>query len=156
MLECGPALEQRVQAVEHFSATGQLDHNANIQFGEGGAGTFPDGKLTTRIGDELCGFCYAGVLQHGAPKGDRLAAEPPCRHRRAAGVIASIRSEIEALGGGPFQHCAYRSGAGGWPPGRVWRLLPASWPVKALVLAVGHSARDTFAMLMDSGLGLEM
>ena len=48
VLERGPALEQRVQAVEHFSATGELDPNANIQFGEGGAGTFSDGKLTTR------------------------------------------------------------------------------------------------------------
>ena len=56
VLERGPALDARVQAVEHFSATGQLDPNANIQFGEGGAGTFSDGKLTTRIGDELCDF----------------------------------------------------------------------------------------------------
>ena len=56
VLERGPALDERVQAVEHFSATGELDPNANIQFGEGGAGTFSDGKLTTRIGDELCGL----------------------------------------------------------------------------------------------------
>ena len=56
VLERGPALDERVKAVEHFSATGELDPNANIQFGEGGAGTFSDGKLTTRIGDELCGF----------------------------------------------------------------------------------------------------
>ena len=46
VLERGPALEERVKAVEHFSATGELDENANIQFGEGGAGTFSDGKLT--------------------------------------------------------------------------------------------------------------
>ena len=50
VLERGPALDERVKAVEHFSATGELDENANIQFGEGGAGTFSDGKLTTRIG----------------------------------------------------------------------------------------------------------
>ena len=48
VLERGPALDERVKAVEHFSATGELDPNANIQFGEGGAGTFSDGKLTTR------------------------------------------------------------------------------------------------------------
>ena len=47
VLERGPALDARVQAVEHFSVTGELDPNANIQFGEGGAGTFSDGKLTT-------------------------------------------------------------------------------------------------------------
>ena len=73
VLERGPALDERVKAVEHFSATGELDPNANIQFGEGGAGTFSDGKLTTRIGDELC------------PGGDRLEAEAPCGHRPAAG-----------------------------------------------------------------------
>ena len=68
VLERGPALDERVKAVEHFSATGELDVNANIQFGEGGAGTFSDGKLTTRIGDELCGFVTEVFLQHGAPR----------------------------------------------------------------------------------------
>ena len=68
VLERGPALDERVKAVEHFSATGELDENANIQFGEGGAGTFSDGKLTTRIGDELCGFVTEVFLEHGAPK----------------------------------------------------------------------------------------
>ena len=67
VLERGPALDERVKAVEHFSATGELDPNANIQFGEGGAGTFSDGKLTTRIGDELCGFVTEVFLEHGAP-----------------------------------------------------------------------------------------
>ncbi len=68
VLERGPALDERVKAVEHFSTTGELDENANIQFGEGGAGTFSDGKLTTRIGDELCGFVTEVFLEHGAPK----------------------------------------------------------------------------------------
>lgn len=50
------ALADRVAAVQKFEQTGALDPNANIQFGEGGAGTFSDGKLTTRVGDPLCGF----------------------------------------------------------------------------------------------------
>ena len=56
VLERGPALEQRVQAVRAFEAGGRLDPEANIQFGEGGAGTFSDGKLTTRTGDALCAY----------------------------------------------------------------------------------------------------
>ncbi len=56
VLERGPALADRVAAVQKFEQTGALDPNANIQFGEGGAGTFSDGKLTTRVGDPLCGF----------------------------------------------------------------------------------------------------
>ena len=67
VLERGPALDRRVQAVQHFEKTGELDENANIQFGEGGAGTFSDGKLTTRVGDPLCAFVTQAFLQHGAP-----------------------------------------------------------------------------------------
>ena len=67
VLERGPALDERIRAVEHFEKTGTLDPNANIQFGEGGAGTFSDGKLTTRVGDTLCAFVTGAFLDHGAP-----------------------------------------------------------------------------------------
>ena len=67
VLERGPALDERIRAVEHFEKTGTLDPNANIQFGEGGAGTFSDGKLTTRVGDPLCAFVTGAFLDHGAP-----------------------------------------------------------------------------------------
>ena len=94
-----PALDERVKAVEHFSATGELDENANIQFGEGGAGTFSDGKLTTRIGDELCGFVTEVFLQHGAPAEIAWKQKPHVGTDLLRGVITSIRKEIESLGG---------------------------------------------------------
>ncbi len=87
------------KAVEHFSATGELDPNANIQFGEGGAGTFSDGKLTTRIGDELCGFVTEVFLQHGAPAEIAWKQKPHVGTDLLRGVITSIRKEIESLGG---------------------------------------------------------
>ena len=99
VLERGPALEERVRAVEHFSATGELDENANIQFGEGGAGTFSDGKLTTRIGDPLCGYVTQVFLAHGAPAEIAWQQKPHVGTDLLRGVIASIRREIEALGG---------------------------------------------------------
>ena len=99
VLERGPALDERVKAVEHFSATGELDENANIQFGEGGAGTFSDGKLTTRIGDELCGFVTEVFLQHGAPAEIAWKQKPHVGTDLLRGIITSIRREIEALGG---------------------------------------------------------
>ena len=99
VLERGAALDERVQAVEHFSATGELDPNANIQFGEGGAGTFSDGKLTTRIGDELCGLVTEVFLQHGAPAEIAWKQKPHVGTDLLRGVITSIRKEIEALGG---------------------------------------------------------
>ena len=98
VLERGPALDERVRAVEHFSATGELDENANIQFGEGGAGTFSDGKLTTRIGDPLCGYVTKVFLAHGAPAEMAGKQKTQVGTDLLRGVIASIRREIERLG----------------------------------------------------------
>ena len=155
VLERGPALEQRVQAVEHFSATGELDPNANIQFGEGGAGTFSDGKLTTRIGDELCGFVTEVFLHHGAPEEIAWKQKPHVGTDLLRGVITSIRREIEALGG----EVRFNTALTGLEQknGHLTGVFTTGGtvPCEALVFAVGHSARDTFAMLMDSGLVLE-
>ena len=155
VLERGPALEERVKAVEHFSATGELDENANIQFGEGGAGTFSDGKLTTRIGDELCGFVTEVFLEHGAPKEIAWQQKPHVGTDLLRGVITSIRKEIESLGG----EVHFNTALTGFErrDGRLVgiRTTGGAFPCEALVFAVGHSARDTFGMLMDSGLVLE-
>ena len=155
VLERGPALDERVQAVEHFSATGELDPNANIQFGEGGAGTFSDGKLTTRIGDELCGLVTEVFLQHGAPAEIAWKQKPHVGTDLLRGVITSIRREIEALGG----EVHFNTALTGFEQknGRLTGIFTTggTFPCEALVFAVGHSARDTFGMLMDSGLVLE-
>ena len=155
VLERGPALEQRVQAVEHFSATGELDPNANIQFGEGGAGTFSDGKLTTRIGDELCGFVTEVFLQHGAPAEIAWKQKPHVGTDLLRGVITSIRREIEALGG----EVHFNTALTGFEQknGALTGIFTNSgtFACEALVFAVGHSARDTFGMLMDGGFVLE-
>ena len=155
VLERGPALDQRVRAVEHFSATGELDENANIQFGEGGAGTFSDGKLTTRIGDELCGFVTEVFLQHGAPAEIAWKQKPHVGTDLLRGVIASIRKEIESLGGEVHFNTALTGLE--QKNGQITGVFTTkgTFACEALVFAVGHSARDTFAMLMDSGLQLE-
>ena len=155
VLERGPALDERVQAVEHFSATGELDPNANIQFGEGGAGTFSDGKLTTRIGDELCGLVTEVFLQHGAPAEIAWKQKPHVGTDLLRGVITSIRKEIESLGGEVHFNTALTGLER--KNGHITGIFTTDGPFacEALVFAVGHSARDTFAMLMDSGLVLE-
>ena len=155
VLERGPALDARVQAVEHFSATGELDPNANIQFGEGGAGTFSDGKLTTRIGDELCGFVTEVFLQHGAPAEIAWKQKPHVGTDLLRGVITSIRREIESLGGEVHFNTALTGLE--QKNGHITGIFTThgTFACEALVFAVGHSARDTFAMLMDSGLVLE-
>ena len=155
VLERGPALDERIRAVEHFEKTGTLDPNANIQFGEGGAGTFSDGKLTTRIGDELCGFVTEVFLQHGAPAEIAWKQKPHVGTDLLRGVITSIRREIEALGG----EVHFNTALTGFEQknGQLTGIFTTNgtFPCEALVFAVGHSARDTFGMLMDSGLQLE-
>lgn len=91
VLERGPAMEQRAQAVERFNAAGLLDENANIQFGEGGAGTFSDGKLTTRINDPLCAFVTRTLLAHGAPRDIAYKQKPHIGTDALRDVIVSIQ-----------------------------------------------------------------
>ena len=99
VLERGPAMEKRAAAVKAFEQTGVLQPEANIQFGEGGAGTFSDGKLTTRIHDPLCAFVKQTLLSHGAPPEVAWQQKPHVGTDKLRGVIQSIRREIERLGG---------------------------------------------------------
>lgn len=155
VLERGPALEQRVAAVERFEQTGLLDLSANLQFGEGGAGTFSDGKLTTRVGDPLCAFVTRALLDHGAPADIAWRQKPHVGTDLLRGVITSIRREIERLGGTvhfntPLTGLRVQNGrlaAAVTPAGEI--------PCSRLILAVGHSARDTFAMLHRMELPME-
>ena len=155
VLERGPALADRVAAVQKFEQTGALDPNANIQFGEGGAGTFSDGKLTTRVGDPLCGFVTDAFLKHGAPADIAWRQKPHVGTDLLRGVITSIRTEIENLGGEVHFNTALTGlqTSGGALCGIT--TTAGSILCDQLILAVGHSARDTFAVLHTMGLPLE-
>ncbi len=154
VLERGPAMEERTRCVEQFNKTGVLNENANIQFGEGGAGTFSDGKLTTRISDPLCAFVTKTLLQHGAPEDIAYKQRPHIGTDELRGVITSIRREIESLGGRvcfntPLTGLSIENGVL-----RGVKTPDGEIPCEALVLAPGHSARDTFEMLGDAGFEL--
>ena len=155
VLERGPALEQRVQAVRAFEAGGRLDPEANIQFGEGGAGTFSDGKLTTRTGDALCAYVTETFLKHGAPQDIAWRQKPHVGTDLLRGVIAAIRSEIESLGGTVLFNTKLTGieTRGGSVCGVM--TTAGEFACEQLILAVGHSARDTFTMLDRMGLPLE-
>ena len=154
VLERGPSVDDRMRAIERFSSQGELDENANVQFGEGGAGTFSDGKLTTRHGSPPCDFVPPTPLEHGAPEEAAWQATPHIGTDRLRGVIRSIREEIVRLGGEvhfntPVTDLVLRSGrlaAVRTPDGEI--------ACEALVLAVGHSARDTFLRLAELGFPL--
>ncbi len=154
VLERGGAIERRVQSVGAFFAGGALDSECNVQFGEGGAGAFSDGKLTTRINDPLCDYVLETFVKFGAPADILYKAKPHVGTDKLREVVRALRLAVEKNGG------EVRFGA------RVDDLLlrggslravvcgGAEIPAQAAVLCCGHSARDTFAMLRRRGLPL--
>ncbi len=155
ILERGEAVEERVKRVESFLGGGDFSEESNVQFGEGGAGTFSDGKLTTRIGDPRCAHILRELVSFGAPPEILTEAKPHIGTDHLRHVVAAIRREIIRLGGEvlfgvKLEEIILRSGrvAGVRAGGQE---LPAD----RVVLAVGHSARDTFAMLTEKGLELQ-
>ncbi|MBR6791378.1 MAG: hypothetical protein IKM31_11000, partial [Oscillospiraceae bacterium] len=99
VLERGYPVEERVKAVERFWTEGVLDPACNVQFGAGGAGTFSDGKLTTRINDPLCGYVLERFGDYGAPKETLRKAKPHIGTDLLRGVVAAIDREIRKNGG---------------------------------------------------------
>ena len=99
VLERGASIEQRAGAVERYWKGEMLDPNSNVQFGEGGAGAFSDGKLTTRINDPLCSYVLSELVRHGAPDDILIKAKPHVGTDVMRKVVASIRNEIISLGG---------------------------------------------------------
>ncbi|WP_040197726.1 NAD(P)/FAD-dependent oxidoreductase [Candidatus Soleaferrea massiliensis] len=155
VLERGAPVEERIQAVERFWKEGTLDENNNVQFGEGGAGTFSDGKLTTRIHDDRCGYILETFAQHGAPREILTRAKPHIGTDRLREVVRSIREEILSLGGEIRFHAALRDIS--VRNGRLCsiELDEGKLETEALVLAIGHSARDTFEMLGNREVPME-
>lgn len=155
VLERGPCIEERVRAVEDFQTQGRLNEQANIQFGEGGAGTFSDGKLTTRIHDPLCSFVTQVLLENGAPTEIALRQKPHIGTDLLRNVIISIRKKIEAWGG----EVSFETQLTGLEQqgGKLCGIKTSrgTIPCETLILAPGHSARDTFDMLMQQGIALE-
>lgn len=155
VLERGDSMDKRDRAVDVFFSGGPLDVESNIQFGEGGAGTYSDGKLTTRIGDPLAELVLKLLRQHGAPADILTAAHPHIGTDVLKGVVVSIRKRIEQLGG----KVLFRTAATGLVQ-REGRLAAVKTPggdiaCELAVFAVGHSARDTFAALLDEGIAIE-
>ena len=155
VLERGGAMEQRDRAVAQFFSGGGLDENTNIPFGEGGAGAYSDGKLTTRIGDPRCELVLQLLRQHGAPEEALQAAKPHIGTDLLKTIVVSMRREIEALGGqvrfgARVEELILEGGAL-----RGLRLEEGDIPCQTAVLAIGHSARDSFHTLFRQGIALE-
>ena len=156
LLERGEPIERRRQSVEAFMAGGALNPECNVQFGEGGAGAFSDGKLVTRIRDPRCPEVLKLLVRCGAPEDILWSARAHVGTDRLYQAIPAIRREIEAMGG------EYRFGQAVeglvLTDGRLSGLKLKSGEAvdcRAAVLAIGHSARDTVRNLLLQGVAME-
>lgn len=156
VIERGESVEQRTKSIKEFFAGGKLNENSNIQFGEGGAGTFSDGKLNTGIKDPRCRAVLEAFVSFGAPKDILIDAKPHIGTDILCDIVKNIREEILKLGGSIFfssiltdidkntKTATIKNGAGEF-----------KIEFSSLVLAIGHSARDTFERLFNMGVPME-
>ena len=155
VLERGGALDERDRAVDAFWGGGALDTACNIQFGEGGAGAYSDGKLTTRIGDPLCDSVLHTLASHGAPAEIVKKAKPHVGTDILKNVVRAMREEIVRQGG----EVRFRTALTGvrLQNGRLAAVRTAAGETacERAIVAIGHSARDTFAALHADGVFFE-
>ncbi len=155
VLERGEDAETRHKKVQHFFATGELDTTSNVQFGEGGAGTFSDGKLNTGVNNPRIGWILEQFVAAGAREDILYDAKPHVGTDVLLQVVQNIRQRIISLGG----EVRFNT--------KVTGLICKDGCIKGVqmeqaevysdhvILAIGHSARDTFRMLERSGIDME-
>lgn len=154
IIDRGDSVEKRVEALERFYTDHILDTESNIQFGAGGAGTFSDGKLLTRINDPKCAYVLETFAKFGAPDEITVKAKPHIGTDILRKVVDNILSEIERLGGRVIYRCRLESlsekGDGCVEAVTSDGIINAS----SVILALGHSARDTNLTLIKSGFDI--
>ena len=155
ILERGGSVADRQRAVKAFEETHVLDTDCNIQFGAGGAGTFSDGKLVTRINDPLTSYILDRFIEFGAPEEIRYIAKPHIGTDVLSVVVDRMIDRIVALGGSIHYNTKYLSPI--TTLGRVSgvRTDKGDMPAGALILAIGHSARDTYESMIRDNFTIE-
>ena len=157
VLERGNDVDTRTADVNRFWTQKQLNTQSNVQFGEGGAGTFSDGKLTTGIKDPLCRKVIDELALHGAPEEIKYSSRPHIGTDRLGAVVKAFREEIISLGGQVHFGCQMTDIviANGVVYGVNYTDSNGSIhgiETDTLLLCIGHSARDTVEMLYKKGI----
>lgn len=159
IIERGKNVDDRINDVETFFSTGKLNENSNIQFGEGGAGTFSDGKLNTGVNDFRIKEILDIFYKHGANESILYDSKPHIGTDILTTVIKSIRQEIIKLGGAIlFEHKLKRINFEDKNLKSITVIhnnKKLKFECDSLILALGHSARDTFEMLRDSNFDMQ-
>jgi len=157
ILEMGEAVEKRTISVAHFWRNGTLNPNSNVQFGEGGAGAFSDGKLTTRKNDDRIAWVFRRLAGFGAPERILTDGKPHIGTNFLKRLLRKMRDHIESLGA-EYRFSTEVTGiltAGGRTAG-VQTASGEEILSDRVILAPGHSARRLFPVLEQLGLQIEI
>lgn len=159
LIERGCDVDKRIKAVNDFWENGRFSPITNVQFGEGGAGTFSDGKLTTGVNDERLRYIREQFVKHGAPEEILYQSKPHIGTDRLCTTVKSIRNRIVSLGGRVMFETKLESieTDNGEICGAVISRSGAAEKIDcdSIILAIGHSARDTFEMLNSFDVKME-
>ncbi len=155
VLERGGSVDERVKEIESFKKTRVLDVDTNIQFGAGGAGTFSDGKLVTRINDNLSSFVIDKLVEFGAPQEISYLARPHVGTDVLMNVVKKAIDRITELGGEVMYHTTFLGFKSENGSVSVVKTTSGDIQCSDLVLAIGHSARETYDTLLNSGITVE-
>ncbi len=155
VLERGEDAEARHQKVEKFFSTGELDTKSNVQFGEGGAGTFSDGKLNTGVNNPRIEWILERFVECGAAEDILFDAKPHVGTDVLLTVVQNIRKKIISLGGEIRFHAQVTDIC--TQNGKITGLMVGEEkiPCNQVIFAIGHSARDTFRTLEKLGVSME-
>lgn len=162
IIEQGQAVEERKQTVDEFLSTGKLNTSSNVQFGEGGAGTFSDGKLTTGINSPFCKTVLETFVKFGAPKQILYLAKPHIGTDNLINIIKNIREYIISNGGTFYFNTKVIDF--NIKSQKIYSVCCKSVnnsskiteiETDSVILAIGHSSRDTFEKLYEKGFILE-
>lgn len=156
VIERGSRVEERSKTVKAFFDGGKLDENTNVQFGEGGAGTFSDGKLNTQVNNPLVKKVLEDFVRFGAPSDVLYLNKPHVGSDNLPKVVKNVREEIIRLGG-RFSFNEKMTSLLVSSDGSVCGVKTdkGEYLSDCVVLAIGHSSRDTFSYLFSAGVAME-
>lgn len=155
LIERGEDVDSRIKTVKEFNKTGKLNPESNVQFGEGGAGTFSDGKLTTGTKDSRKGKVIEEFISCGAPEEIAYLAKPHIGTDKLVGVVKNLRKKIISLGGEVRFSCALTDIC--IKNGNVVGVQTSKGFIEtqSVILACGHSARDVFELCAKRNVVME-
>ena len=159
IIERGESVNQRIRTVEKFFSEGKLNTESNLQYGEGGAGTFSDGKLTTNINDERIEFIKKTFVEFGANEDISYLSKPHIGSDVLVKVVQNMRNKIIEMGGQVhFNTCLTRIIKNNEIINKIEIRKNNKleiWDCDKLILACGHSSKDTIKMLYENQVTIE-